>query len=308
MRSLGIEKRELMAPYLLNKYDIKKNKHILNYQVYNSFKMPELPEAYITSVQLNSSLVGWSISKIEILENAKHDCMESITFPQRITSVYSVGKKVVFVLQGSDGEIGVVITSLGMTGHWGYEKRKHCQLILHLENQGSQKKLYYDDIRRFGRNCYVKNDDEYKSKIPKGLCYLRNRHEITFERFRDAIRKPSRKRMNICKFLMCQDYFAGVGNYIKCESLYLAKINPQRKLETLTDDEISTLLQAIIWVIDTSIRSNGLTISDFSTPNEDKGVYDTFVYGKTVDRHGNPVVKQEFDDKRTTHWVPQVQL
>jgi formamidopyrimidine-DNA glycosylase len=106
---------------------------------------------------------------------------------------------------------------------------------------------------------------------------------------------------------MEQRFFSGVGNYIKCEVLYIAMVKPDRILSNLTDIEIETIRQSIFWVIDTSLSCNGLTISDFITPNQDKGTYDPLVYGKDKDRADRDIVKATFSDKRTSHYVPGYQ-
>jgi len=32
------------------------------------------------------------------------------------------------------------------------------------------------------------------------------------------------------------------------------------------------------------------------------------VYNQKTDLHGNPVIKEQTKDKRTTHWVPNIQI
>ena len=47
---------------------------------------------------------------------------------------------------------------------------------------------------------------------------------------------------------MEQNKFAGIGNYIKNESLYLARINPHRTCSDLDENEIENLYNKIIFV------------------------------------------------------------
>ena len=56
------------------------------------------------------------------------------------------------------------------------------------------------------------------------------------------------RRVNVCAILMNQKIFAGIGNYIKNDALYLSKISPYRKVNTLSDQEKKTLYDKIIFV------------------------------------------------------------
>ena len=50
---------------------------------------------------------------------------------------------------------------------------------------------------------------------------------------------------NIYAVLLDQKNFAGIGNYIKNDALYLARISPHRKTHELTTEEITHLYEGI---------------------------------------------------------------
>lgn len=267
--------------------------------------MPEGPEVYTTSIQLHERLVGQTLLEVRILGKQERgdSGMDTIDTPATIHCVTSHGKKLLFYLN-YNGSYRIIMSSLGMTGHWGYEKRNHC--IYQLVFDGGLN-LYYDTPRPFGSNVYITDrEEELKRYKNIGPCLVRNREQITPDLWRAKLRSIKRS-MEIRKVLLEQKYFSGVGNYVKSEALYLSKIRPDRKLESLRDDELENLRICVLWVIDTSIKSKGLTISDYETPNGDKGVYDTFVYGKDKDRLGNAVIKSTYSDARTSHWVAEYQ-
>jgi len=96
--------------------------------------------------------------------------------------------------------------------------------------------------------------------------------------------------------LMNQDIFPGVGNIIKNESLYLAKINPNRKLSSFSESEINKILE--------SIRNFSLKFYRM----DKTGNYSFNVYNKDVCPNGEKIVKKELGKlKRMSMWCPKLQ-
>ena len=108
---------------------------------------------------------------------------------------------------------------------------------------------------------------------------------------------------------MKQSLVCGVGNYIKADSLWLAKISPKRKVKDITDVEFADLNEAIKRVMRISYESGGATIASYQSFDDKSGSYTQkmVVYGQKHDPEGNPVIKEKTDDGRSTHWVPEVQ-
>ena len=99
---------------------------------------------------------------------------------------------------------------------------------------------------------------------------------------------------------MNQTVIAGIGNYIKSDSLYLARISPHRTVFDLSDGELAILNRSIKQVMKESYQQGGRYVSSGKT-------YSFLVYNQTHDIDGNKVVKEETADKRATFWVPEVQ-
>ena len=114
----------------------------------------------------------------------------------------------------------------------------------------------------------------------------------------------------LAKFLMDQKHVSGVGNYIKSESLYISKISPHRKLKDINEDELKSLFNAIKKVIISSYKSQGMSLRDYKDFEDKPGEYQfkLVVYGRKFDDLGNKVKTETTKDKRTTHWVPEVQI
>ena len=115
------------------------------------------------------------------------------------------------------------------------------------------------------------------------------------------------KKKEISDFLLEQKYFSGVGNYLKSDILYHARIKPDRTLESLNDQEVKNLLDSTMFIMHESLKHGGLTIKSFWSPTGKKGVYPTLVYERAFDFNGFPVIKSTFKDKRSTYWVQEIQ-
>jgi formamidopyrimidine-DNA glycosylase len=105
------------------------------------------------------------------------------------------------------------------------------------------------------------------------------------------------KTKNITVFLTDQKMLSGIGNYLKSEILYYAKISPYKNLEDLSIHKIEKLYEAIKIVPRISYNYNGL-----STSNR-KGYFDSQlkVYKKSFS------LKEKTPDKATTYWKPSEQ-
>lgn len=91
---------------------------------------------------------------------------------------------------------------------------------------------------------------------------------------------------------------SGVGNYLKSEILYEAKISPLRKVKDISDDEWKNLLKI------------GKKFSKKMAKALSNGGYTESmkVYQRKEDPDGNKIEKHKSEKtKRTTFWVPAIQ-
>jgi formamidopyrimidine-DNA glycosylase len=89
----------------------------------------------------------------------------------------------------------------------------------------------------------------------------------------------------------------------------MARISPHRVVSSLSDLEFSRLNDACKKVLRDSYEYGGSTIRTYQTFDGKKGGYSQFfsVYGRETCPLGHTVVREETKDKRTTHWVPELQ-
>lgn len=197
--------------------------------------------------------------------------------------------------------------TFGMTGQWSPKAGKHICLDISLCDINGRYNIYFNDPRHFGTIKFVQGKEQLKEKLS----------ELGWDPLQDDLTKYSpwligelsKTFKPIGQVLMDQSLFAGVGNYIRAEALYLAKMSPWTPANQLSKDNIQTLFQACIDVMQTSYQYQGATIQTYKTAYGEEGRYSSCfkVYGKKTDPLGNPIIKEDTPDKRTIHWCPVVQ-
>ena len=194
--------------------------------------------------------------------------------------------------------------TLGMSGGWSpNQDHNHARVKFTFSDDFM---ICFNDTRNFGTLKFVNSKEGLKKKLDSlGLDVLDE--VVPFEKFHGRL--MHHKMKTLPEILMDQKLFSGIGNYIKAEALYLAKLSPHRKAYTLSDAEVELLRRAVHSIIRESYRSGGSTLRTYSDFNGTPGTFaDRFmVYGQKKDPEGNPVIKEQTKDKRTTHWVPRIQ-
>lgn len=295
--------------------------------------MPEGPEVRTIVDGLEKELHGATLEKIIFSENGKYrdkvpthfrDFEEQL--PVKIKGVKCRGKFIYFGFRkvvkkkepsGKDGGEKHDLfmgNSLGMTGVWEMVtpdeldrsssggSRKHLCMTL-VTNKGL---FEFVDQRHFGCVHFYLQEQDLKKKLDTiGPDFL-NSH-ISESQFLQLYKKKGRK--NIVTALMDQSLVSGVGNYIKSEALYRARISPHRTIGDLSDEELTKLYEAIKKVTLSSYKHGGMSQENYVDLDGNEGEYVNYlqVYRQKKDPKGRKVVREETKDKRSTFWVPDVQ-
>lgn len=283
--------------------------------------MPEGPEVRLVSEYLNTKLTGTAIYSIVCYDTFKVRNLDpKMNLVGRIITTVTVkGKSILILLD--DGSF--LESKLNMEGKWERFPSKHCRCVVTISrtltpnNSAPSISLQlldeycFNDTRHFGSLSYhITADDLNKRVGPDLLAYA-----LTYGTdgkgimayYTSRIRNPRIKDKDITYFLMEQKYLSGIGNYLKAEVLYHCRLYPGTKLKQLNDIDIAKLLYYSLSLILQAYSSNGLTIRTYVPPNGHPGSFDPLVYSRTHDPNLYPVIKQEFDDKRTTHYCPMIQ-
>jgi formamidopyrimidine-DNA glycosylase len=245
-----------------------------------------------------------TITGVKILSGryARHGDLQGFdeftaTLPVEVIGASCHGK-FIYVHTKSDWNIWC---TLGMTGSWRLSQTPHSRV--EIETDGGS--IFFTDMRNFGTLAFVHGSGNLLRKI-KSMGPDMLSTDVTDDDFIGIIRSDKR---TIAEAVMDQSVISGVGNYLKAECLYFARISPHRMCKDLTDDEIRNLNASIKSTIRLSYKTGGATIKNYAGVNGDVGQYSSrfAVYSCKEDPLGNPVVREKTKDGRTTHWVPNLQ-
>lgn len=168
------------------------------------------------------------------------------------------------------------------------------------------KVLYYRDTRKFSSIQVI--------KTKKMFIKWRNEHlgydPLSDEKLDDDEWKALfHRRAIVANILNDQPTISGIGNYLRSEILYSAKISPFRKGNTLTDDELKRLHRKTIKIMKKSLSLGGHTIESFEDPHGNVGKYEPKIYGckiVTNDEYLRPV-SMKLCKNQNVYWAPSCQ-
>lgn len=261
--------------------------------------MPESSECRIITDQLNCVFNSQSLLNIKIVGGRylkqPLQRLPELTYPLSKTQFNCKGK---FLYWTFKDDI-VLFFTLGMTGSFGTPS-KHSAIRFFFD----EGHIDFIDIRRFG-TFKISNGDGLNKKLSS----------LGWDILRDEIPKDvisiTRKHNDktVAELLMDQKVAAGIGNYIKCECCYRAKILPTRLVSSLSDDEIISMYREAKLVAEEAYKYGGATIKTFADMHGNTGkFFDKFqVYGRKTDPYTNLVKTITTKDKRTSYYVEEIQ-
>lgn len=275
--------------------------------------MPEGPEVTVIANGLQHLLTNQCLHCINFDHNkARYINKKPIGYPEfekqlplKIIDVKSKGKFIYFVLQDD----WYIYNTLGMSGGW-YHKQKNNPTC-YIEYGNKNRKLWFDDQRHFATFKFVKGKSELEKKLKTIGDDLLN-DSINEADFINKYRKHNKKVIDIV--LNNQKVFSGIGNYLKAEILYMAKISPHTKVVDIPDSKLKELLACSIDRIKASYKLGGTSVENYSDLNNYDGKFQKYfkVYKQKKDPDGNTVISERIskpnDPKsQKTYWVPAVQ-
>ena len=265
--------------------------------------MPEGPECRHIAQKLAKIISNKTIIDIDVLSgrfikktpNGIESFREQL--PVKVVGA-GVHGKFIYIICADESYIW---STLGMTGEWSSVANKYSRIKLTLSDGRS---AFFNDQRNFGTIKFVRGRhkmlDKLKSFGPDLLS-----EDVTDQKFISQIRtKPA---WEITKVLMEQSIISGVGNYIKSDSLWLARIDPTRCVKDITDGELANLNRCIKQVMRESYNSGSTLETYYAGNNQLPKGRKYLIYNQTTDPDGNTIKKQRTKDNRMTYWVPNIQ-
>ena len=238
--------------------------------------MPELPEVETIKRKLAPNIIGKIISEIEILSPKNFTGNKKDVIGKKIISVERYGKVLVIklfnnkylnihfklsgqILFSKDVNHAVFKNIIPFTG--GNKMPANTTRVIIKFTDGSG--FFFNDLRKFG---WMKVSEQPIK--PKGIDVLDKKFTVKFlTDLTDSTKKP------IKPVLMDQNLITGIGNIYANDSLFMAKIHPQRLSNSLTEIEIKKLHKAIKQSIAEGLKDLGSSGKDeaFILPDGSRG-------------------------------------
>ena len=196
-----------------------------------------------------------------------------------------------------------IINKLGLSGGWFLEKLPRNNAV---EMETTGRTFYFNDPRHYAYFKFTNDENEMNKELNSlGPDFLSDK--ISPNLFLERLNEKKNLKKPIYEVLADQSVFSGIGNYLRAEILYAAKINPNRKTEDIKNPlDILVIGQKII---KDAYKHHGASLQNYYDVNHNKGSFQDFlkVYDKKVDPLGNKVEKIKTKDERNVYWVPAVQ-
>ena len=250
--------------------------------------------------------------------------IEYINGIMKVIGVDCKGKYIFIKVQDANNNIYYIYNHLGMEGKWLKQRKwlntgnSHSNLwitIGHNLNGNIFENVfdfYFDDVRHYGK-FEILSEDQYINKL-NGIGPDMLSDDVSFEIYYNKVQDimSRTKTLNLAEFLLKQNYFSGVGNYLKSEILYQAKLNPFRNISSLNQNEIYAMYSKSIELINQAYNMGGMTIKSFINPfGNINGGFIPMIYGKSIDPYSNNIEssnKKGNTKTRMTYWVPSIQI
>ena len=264
--------------------------------------MPELPEVEVVKRSLINKAQNSIIKAVKINDGRLRYKVDKNQIKKIIgLKLEKISRRSKFLLFFFNKDI-VMLVHLGMTGKFFFinqtntkyktsfyyninedKDNKHDRVIFNLSQN---KKLIYNDVRKFG---FIKI--LHKNQLDQNL-HLKNlgpeplNKKFDFIYFRKYI--LGRNRM-IKDILMDQKFVSGLGNIYVNEILFFSGIKPTKQIKNLSTHEIKKIIKYTKKILSRAITLGGSSIKDFSNSNGKKGLFQQYfsVYGKKGQKCSN---------------------
>jgi formamidopyrimidine-DNA glycosylase len=273
--------------------------------------MPELPEVETVARGLRAVLPGRRILGVRL---GKTDFIDDPSLLEQqlpgttVSGIRRFGKFLVVDLQRDRNKVEELslLIHLGMTGQIIVCPAEapvpaHTHVFLALDDG---RELRYTDVRRFGRMAMLSNGAHERVLGGLGAEPL----EVTEAEFRRRIQSRS---AHIKALLLDQSVLRGIGNIYADESLWRARIHPQKLGSKLSHEEIRRLHRAVQSVLKEAIRMRGSSISDYVDAAGQMGEYQS--RHRVYQRHSEKcfrcraAIRRMIVAGRSSHYCPRCQ-
>lgn len=274
--------------------------------------MPEGPEILFFSTFLKNKFITTKISNIKF--NTKETIIIPEDFEGTVCDIYSKGKLLYIKVSSTiQNKYYYIHIHLGISG-WILFKEPTNFVKYEFKlttKEGNEFNILIEDKTRLSK-MHIYNEKEHNEKLNKlGIDIFTS--NFTLDKFESVIKS---KNMILASFLLKQEIFCGIGNYIKNEVLYLGKLDINIKSQALSKIQITELYKNILFVAYSCLieQLKNSDIDKFlaseykiNMPNDIEIPYNYRIYGMDTTSDGKPINKVKVGG-RDTYYVDSQNL
>ena len=225
--------------------------------------MPELPEVETIRRELtrkitNKKIVNFKISKPKLIKDLLAAKFKKGVIGEKVKEVSRQAKLLLIKLK----EDKFLVIHLRISGWLLYgQEDPRARAVFYLSDG---KVLNYMDSRVLGELRLVKDYRDLKFIKNLGPEAL----DINLAKFRKIVKA---RKTKIKALLLDQTLISGLGNIYAQEALFLAKIDPRRPSDSLSNEETERLHKKVVLILKEAIKHKGSSVDTYRDLGGDRG-------------------------------------
>ncbi|MFD2532181.1 endonuclease VIII [Gracilimonas halophila] len=249
--------------------------------------MPEGPEIWRAASQINDAIAGKKITKLffafDELKKYENRLEGSV-----VSSVAPRGKAIITAF---NNELNLY-THNQLYGKWmisgnGEEPDTNRSLRVAIHTEHSSAYLYSASEIEFLKDDEIESHP-YIKKLGPDVVDPNTAYEEVLDRYKD----DTFKNRKLATLLLDQGFLSGVGNYLRSEILFCAKVDPDHRPKDCSEEQIKDLSHYSLELSRRSYKTGGITtapelVEALKREGATRKQYRHYAYGRT----GNPCYK-----------------
>jgi endonuclease-8 len=272
--------------------------------------MPEGPEIWSTADTLRTALQDKEITELFFAFDELKD-YESKLKGSSIQDVQARGKAILTFFEDDV----VMYSHNQLYGKWmvrdqGQQPNTNRSLRVAIHNGQKSAYLYSaSEIEMMGKDEIAEHS--YIKKLGPDVLHP----ATTYKDILGQYQSDQFQNRKLTTLLLDQGFISGIGNYLRSEIMFYAKVKPQQKLKQYSDDEKEALAQATAKLSERSYETGGITndpsiVEALKRENAPRKEYRHFVYNRTDNRchKCGSVIEEDKTGGRKIYFCPSCQL
>ncbi len=251
--------------------------------------MPEVPEVRIFAESLHK-FINTRLTSIKLLSGKytrKYPKNYKLFTKQLSLKILHIQNKGKFIYITLENGLSIWIT-LGMTGEVLMKEDKYSRVEFVNDKKQS---FYLSDMRNFGTVIFSLKAAELDKKLDSlGDDVMHIKEDVFIKR----LRNPKLENKIVAMVLVNQKMISGIGNYLRAEILYKARISPFLKMKDINNRELSILYKTTKSMVRNTYKylvKHGLYENNF------------IIYQQKITKKGETVLHKKMEDGRMLWYV-----